>query len=202
MKETSHDEFIKSNSTALVLLNTRNIAGYKSLEEMVNPNTDSKWGNQFGFLHVSIPELSHPESLNPVSFVFKAKEIIKRKRNSVAVSLTAKLLEAVRKYRGPEATAQYIHSTLKNSSMTVSNMIGPIEQMALANHPCAGMYFMVVGVPQSVTITVMSYVGKLRVAIGTEKGHIDPNKFKSCIQNAFDMMFKATVTNSSSQANL
>ena len=105
MKETSHDEFIKSNSTALVLLNTRNIAGYKSVEEMVKPDADSKWGNQFGFLHVSIPELGHSELSNPVSFVFKAKEIIKRKRNSVAVALTAKFLEGVRKYRGPEVRA-------------------------------------------------------------------------------------------------
>lgn len=47
-----------------------------------------------------------------------------------------------------QAAAQFIHSTLKNSSMTVSNVIGPVEQMALANHPCKGLYFMVVGVPQ------------------------------------------------------
>ncbi|XP_057506204.1 wax ester synthase/diacylglycerol acyltransferase 11-like [Actinidia eriantha] len=202
MKETNNDDFSKSNSTALVLLNTRNIVGYKSVEEMLKPKADKKWGNQIAFLHVSIPKLSHSESLNPVYFVFKAKELIKRMRNSAVLFLTAKLLEAMRKYRGPEATAHYIHSTLKNSSMAISNMIGPTEQIAVANHPFAGMYFMVVGSPQSLTITVMSYVGKLRVAIGTEKGHIDSNKFKSCIQNAFDMMFKATVTNSSSQANL
>ncbi|PSR89761.1 O-acyltransferase [Actinidia chinensis var. chinensis] len=197
MKVTKHDEFSKSNSTAMVLLNTRNIVGYKSVEEMLKSNADKKWGNQFAFLHISIPELGHSESSNPVCFVFKAKEMIKRMRNSTVVSLTAKVLEAMRKYRGPEATARYIHSTLKNSSMAISNMIGPTEQMAVANHPFAGMYFMVVGGPQSLTITVMSYAGKLRVAIGTEKGHIDSNKFKSCIQNAFDMMFKATVTNSS-----
>lgn len=53
---------------------------------------------------------------------------------------------------------------------------------------------------QSLTITMVSYMGKLRVAVGTEKGHIDPNKFKSCVQNSFDMMFKA-VANSPSHPN-
>ncbi|KAL7000412.1 hypothetical protein U1Q18_001561 [Sarracenia purpurea var. burkii] len=103
MKETSGDHFNKSNSTALVLLNTRNINGYKSVEEMVKkPDGDAKWGNQFGFLHVAIPDLLGDEYSNPTSFVFKAQEIIGRHINSAAVYLTAKLLEALRKYRGPE----------------------------------------------------------------------------------------------------
>lgn len=201
MQETGQDHSTKSNSTALVLLNTRNISGYKSVEEMVNPDPNTKWGNQFGFIHVSIPELKRAaDEIYPTKFVFEAQEIIKRKKNSAAVFLTGKLLETLRKYRGPEATARHIRNTLKNSSMTISNVVGPVEQMAIANHPCSGIYFMVVGVPQSLTIAMVSYMGKLRVAVGTEKGHIDPNKFKSCVQNSFDMMFKAAA-NSPSQPN-
>ncbi|MBA0814930.1 hypothetical protein Gohar_020725 [Gossypium harknessii] len=75
--------------------------------------------------------------------------------------------------------------------MTISNMIGPVERMALANHPIKSLYFMVVGVPQSLTITMVSYMGKLRIAVGTEKGYIDPPKFKSSIENAFEMILKA-----------
>ncbi|TYI87882.1 hypothetical protein E1A91_D04G166900v1 [Gossypium mustelinum] len=63
--------------------------------------------------------------------------------------------------------------------------------MALANHPIKSLYFMVVGVPQSLTITMVSYMGKLRIAVGTEKGYIDPPKFKSSIENAFEMILKA-----------
>ncbi|XP_058218752.1 wax ester synthase/diacylglycerol acyltransferase 4-like [Rhododendron vialii] len=201
MQETGQDHSTKSNSTALVLLNTRNISGYKSVEEMVKPDPNTKWGNQFGFIHVSIPELMKAaDEIYPIKFVFEAQEIIKRKKNSAAVFLTGKLLETLRKYRGPEATARHIRNTLKNSSMTISNMVGPVEQMAIANHPCSGIYFMVVGVPQSLSIAMVSYMGKLRVAVGTEKGHIDPNKFKSCVQNSFDVMFKAAA-NSPSQPN-
>ncbi|KAL0400026.1 UNVERIFIED_CONTAM: hypothetical protein Sradi_2345900 [Sesamum radiatum] len=85
--------------------------------------------------------------------------------------------------------------------MTVSNIIGPVEQMALSNQPVKGLYFMVVGVPQSLTITMLSYMGKLRLAVGTENGLIEAPKFKFCIQNAFDMIFKAAVDHYSPAAN-
>ncbi|KAJ4845595.1 hypothetical protein Tsubulata_005726 [Turnera subulata] len=180
------------NPTSLVLLNTRNIGGYKSIREMVKPDAESPWGNQFGFLHVSVPPLTDTTSSNPLEFVEKAQQMIKRKKNSLAVSLTGRLLEVLRKLRGPEETAKYIHKTLRNSSMTISNVIGPVENMALANHPVKGLYFMVVGVPQSLTITMVSYTGKLRVAVGAEKGFIDPQKFKACVEDAFESIFKSS----------
>lgn len=190
MQETGKG-FGDSQSTALVLLNTRNISGYKSVQEMLKPDDKTKWGNQFAFLHVAVPELVHDQSSDPLEFVAQAQKIIKRKRESLAVYLTGQSLETIRKFRGPEAAAQFIHSTLKNSSMTVSNVIGPVEQMALANHPCKGLYFMVVGVPQNLTITILSYMRTLRIAVGAEKGHIDSQKFNSCIEKAFELMYKA-----------
>lgn len=46
---------------------------------------------------------------------------------------------------------------------------------------------------QSLSVTLASYVGKLRFTIGVEKDFIDPHKFKSCIEKAFDMIFEAAV---------
>ena len=53
-----------------------------------------------------------------------------------------------------QVTARYIHGTLKNSSMAITNMIGPTEQVALDNHPCRGIYFMVLGSPE---VCLMKY---------------------------------------------
>ncbi|KAL6330468.1 hypothetical protein AAG906_040398 [Vitis piasezkii] len=182
-----------ANSTALVLLNTRVISGYKSIKEMTASDSSSQWGNQFAFLHVTLPELADAKFTSPLDFVAKAQQTIQRKRNSLAVHLTGRVLETLRKYRGPEVTARYIHSTLKNSSMTISNMIGPMEQVALANHPCRGMYFMTLGSPESMTISILSYMGKVRITVGTEKGFIDPRKFNACIEDAFQRVFEAAV---------
>lgn len=46
-----------------------------------------------------------------------------------------------------QAAARLIHNTIKDSSIGLSNLIGPVEQMALANHPIKGFYFSVAGAP-------------------------------------------------------
>ncbi|XP_016449561.1 wax ester synthase/diacylglycerol acyltransferase 4 [Nicotiana tabacum] len=191
-KETSNGK-----CTALVLFNTRAVGGYKSVSEMIKPNSEMPWGNHFTFLPVSLPKLTSTDSLNPLGFVQKARRVIKRQRNSASVFLTGRLLEILRKVEGPETTAKYIHATLKHTSMGITNLIGPLEEMALANHPIKGLYFAVVGAPQSLSVTMVSYVDKLRVAIVVEKGFIDPNKLKSCIEYSFDTIFNAAVLKSS-----
>jgi hypothetical protein len=55
-----------------------------------------------------------------------------------------------------QAVARYVHRTGKNSSMSISNVIGPVEKAALASYPIKGIYFMTVGVPQ--VILKLSYL--------------------------------------------
>ncbi|KAH8491622.1 hypothetical protein H0E87_023664 [Populus deltoides] len=43
----------------------------------------------------------------------------------------------------------------------------------------------------SLTITVVSYMDNLRVTVGAEKGFIDVQKLKSCIEEAFQMILKS-----------
>ncbi|KAI4346829.1 hypothetical protein L6164_007692 [Bauhinia variegata] len=186
--EEMNQKSSRAQSTALVLLNTRYISGYQSVAEMIQTNS---WGNKFAFLHVPIPELSEIKISNPLEFVYQAQKVIDRKKNSLAVPLTGMLLNAVDKLKGPETAAKYIHSTLKNSSATISSMIGPVEQMALANHPVKGLYFMVAGSPESLSITIMSYMGNLRIAFGMEKDFIDSERFTSCMETSLEMTLKA-----------
>jgi len=76
--------------------------GYKSIQEMVEPNADSPWGNHFAFLNIPVPKLRDAAGAeNPLQFVFKARRIVRRKRmSSFAVYLTAKYLQLVSKFRG------------------------------------------------------------------------------------------------------
>lgn len=185
MQEMNNEKSSNQNCTALVLLNTRLAASYKSVQEML-VEMNKSWGNQFGFLPVSVPKSN--ELSKPLDFVWEAHNIIKRHRSSSAWYLTSRLWDILKKFRGPEAGARHIHSTLKNSSMAITNMIGPIEQMALANHPIEGIYFMVVGSPQSLIISAMSYMGKLRIVLGAEKGYINSNKLKACMKDAFQLI--------------
>ena len=101
MQEVSK-ESSNSNSTAMVLLNTRMLRSFVSVKEMVKPDAKSPWGNHFAFLHVPIPKFTDSGLSDPLEFIKKSRQIIKSKRSSLGVYLTAKLLEAVHKFRGSE----------------------------------------------------------------------------------------------------
>lgn len=42
-------------------------------------------------------------------------------------------------------------------------------------------------------MTMVSYVGKLRIAMTMEKDFMDPNKFKSCLEYAFESIYSAAL---------
>ncbi|XP_019053637.1 PREDICTED: O-acyltransferase WSD1-like [Nelumbo nucifera] len=180
-------------STALVLLNTRIIGNIQPIKEMMKQGTKAPWGNHFAFLHVPIPTLADSDTANPLDFVLKAKQIIRKKRSSLAVYLNGKLIDTMRQLRGPEKTAQYIHSTIRKTSMGISNMVGPKEKMCLAGYPIGGLYFLVTGAPQCVSVTAVSYMGNLRIAVAVEKGFIDNQLFKSCMEKAFERISEAAL---------
>ncbi|KAI3515466.1 hypothetical protein L1887_14362 [Cichorium endivia] len=193
--EATREEARNARSTALVVLNTRSMGAYKSVDEMLhNQEAKSLWGNKCLFLHISIPKLHQTHGpLNPLKFVLETKNMINNNRNSFAVYLNGMLIDSIGKYRSPEAGDKYFHTTLKNSSMVVSNVIGPLEKMALSNQPVKGFYYVAATFPQSLTVTVMSYMDQLRVAVGSEKDFIDHVRFRTCIQKAFSMIFDAAV---------
>ncbi|KAK4793256.1 hypothetical protein SAY86_023691 [Trapa natans] len=181
-----------ARTTALVLLNTRSLRAYKTVQEMAQPACKSPWGNRFSFLHVSVPKLTDSTAVNPLKFVYLAHKLIKRKRSSLAVYLTGHLLHLVRKLRGPEAAARYMHNSIKNTSISITNLMGPNEQMALCQHPIKGLYSMTVGVPQSLAVSIVTYNGRARIGIAAEKGFIDSQKLALCIDDAFMMISQAT----------
>ncbi|XP_057737853.1 wax ester synthase/diacylglycerol acyltransferase 4-like [Arachis stenosperma] len=95
------------------------------------------------------------------------------------------------KIQGTEAAAKHVYKTMANSSVIISNVVGPVEQVAFANHPIKGFYFTAIGPPTSVMVTILSYMGNLHVAFGVEKGVIDEQQLLSCFETAKEMIFNA-----------
>ncbi|XP_013456651.3 O-acyltransferase WSD1 [Medicago truncatula] len=192
MKEMN-EKTKRANSTAVVMLNTRNIGGYQSLTEMQKPECKGLWGNQISFLQIPIPKVSQSVISNPLEFVWNSRELIKRKRRSFSVYLVAMLMDLEMRLRGPEAVAKIIYNTIGNSSVLMSNLVGPVEKMTLANHPVYGLYFTATGGPEDLTITIISYEKILRIAMKTQKGFIDEHKLKFYIEKASEIIFKAAM---------
>ncbi|KAI3922588.1 hypothetical protein MKX01_006277 [Papaver californicum] len=196
--ETSSRSSCNAHSTDLGLLNTREITTYQSVEEMGKLETKGPWGNNFGFIHVFIPDATNIDTSDPLEFVFKAKKMITKKKNSLIIYLTGKLIDLIRKLGGPEETSKYIRDVIWKTSMAISNLIVPMEKISLENRPVKGIYFMVVNVPQSLMVTMVSYTGKMRIIVGAEKELINHKLFNACLEKAFERIFKAAIDSVSS----
>ncbi|KEH30690.1 O-acyltransferase WSD1-like protein [Medicago truncatula] len=118
--EEMNEKTKKSNSTAVVMLNTRNIEGYQSLKEMQKPESKSLWGNQISFLQIPIPKLSQSD---PLEFVWKARKLIKRKRRSFGVYLIGLLLNLEMKLKGSEVCHTLFNHSSKNLMLYLFSLI-------------------------------------------------------------------------------
>jgi len=47
-----------------------------------------------------------------------------------------------------QAVAKHLRGTVMNSSAVISSLVGPTQQMSLANHPVKGLYFTLAGGPE------------------------------------------------------
>ncbi|XP_020985014.2 wax ester synthase/diacylglycerol acyltransferase 2-like [Arachis duranensis] len=187
-------ESSKAEATGLVLLNTRRLRAYKSVKEMLDTKTNSgaSWGNQIQYMHLPIPKSNdNSNSLNPLEFVLSAHKIINSLRNSLAIPLNGVLLGLIDKIKGPEAAAKYIYKALANSSLSISNVVGPVEKVAIDNHPVKGIYCMSIGTRQSLTVTILSYMGYFHIGFGVEKDWIDVHHLISCFETAQEMILNA-----------
>ncbi|KAI3908544.1 hypothetical protein MKX01_009346 [Papaver californicum] len=196
--ETASKGSGNARSTAIIPVNTREITTYQSVEEMRKPTAKGAWGNNFGFIHVSIPDSANVDTSDPLEFVYKAKKVMTKKKNSLIVHVTGILIELMRKLRGPEKTSKYIYDVMRKVSLGISNIIGPVEKISLANHPINGFYFMVVNVPASLMITMISYMGKMAISIGAEKELINHKLFSNCLEKAFERIYEAAMDSASS----
>ncbi|XP_023511661.1 O-acyltransferase WSD1-like [Cucurbita pepo subsp. pepo] len=137
MQEHSPDSR-EANSSALILLNTRKAKAYKSVQEMVETDTDAPWGNRIAFLPMPIPKLMDSTlSTAPLEFVKEAKKNIMLQRSPLSGIVYCLVLKRFKK---------------------------------------------------SLIVTIVSYMGDLRIVFGGEKCFIDLHKLKACVEDAFQRM--------------
>ncbi|KAG9457269.1 hypothetical protein H6P81_001777 [Aristolochia fimbriata] len=169
--------------TLLMALNTRITKEFQSVKEMVEAKT---WGNESTLVQVPIPSCADVENADPLNFVLEAKKIINKKKKSMMPFMMTRLLKLLWNLKGPEAVSLYYKDFVNNSSLVMSNMIGPKEKIKLADQELKNVCFFLTGLPNSVVASVMSYNGQMTVAMTIEKGFIDPKLLVACMHEAFE----------------
>ncbi|MCL7040530.1 hypothetical protein MKW94_003582 [Papaver nudicaule] len=159
-----------ADMTICVMLNTRIFKGSKNLEDMIKAEA---WGNHSSLVFAKLPTFPNDE------------------QNSMIVYLLDSILGFAIRMKGQKGIDEMLYKSFKNATTLITNLIGPKEQMAFMNHPVGSCYYFVSGVPQSITFTSVTTNENLMVVVTMEKGFIDSKLFTSCMDEAFENIFRA-----------
>ncbi|XP_026429614.1 O-acyltransferase WSD1-like [Papaver somniferum] len=181
-----------TSMTICVMLNMRIFKGFTSMEDMIRADA---WGNHSRLLLTPLPTSTNLEEVNPLDFIIKAKHNMDRKKNSMIFYFIESLLKTAMWTKGQKGIDDMLYSSFKNTTTLITSVIGPKEQMAIMNHPVSSFYYFVSGVSQSITFTSVSCMEQLKLVVTMEKGFIDSELFISCMDEAFDNIFRAAIQN-------
>ncbi|KAK9109142.1 hypothetical protein Sjap_017202 [Stephania japonica] len=142
------EDFGGERMTSLTMLNLRSLRGFNNVDEMVKAGI---WGNSSITLCMPIPTFVPKEHIDrdPLEFIERAKESMKRIRDSALVQIIMPVIKKLNHMKGAEAVAEFISSTMKNNTTLITNVIGPNEKMAMAGYPVGDFFYFVTGIPQA-----------------------------------------------------
>ncbi|CAL9050441.1 unnamed protein product [Musa banksii] len=132
---------------------------------------ETKWGNFIGY---TILPFSIMRCKNPLDYIRRAKATADRK-NSLEAIFTYKGAELIVKCFGIKAAAALCRRVLSNTTLSISNMIGPVEEIVFYDHPLVYLALSVFGHPQALTVHFQSYVNTMKIVLTVDEAVIpDP----------------------------
>ncbi|XP_024993159.1 O-acyltransferase WSD1-like isoform X2 [Cynara cardunculus var. scolymus] len=118
-----------------LLINLRPSSGIQALADMMEKNTEAKWGNWIGY--VLLPFTIGIRD-DPIDYVREAKATIDRKKHSLEALYTFSISELVLKFFGIKAASSLSHKIITHTTLCFSNLVGPLEEIGFYGH---GMEF-------------------------------------------------------------
>ncbi|KAG7560195.1 O-acyltransferase WSD1 N-terminal [Arabidopsis thaliana x Arabidopsis arenosa] len=182
-KKVGEDQESKKNSTDMpkairlrsaLLVNLRPNTGIQDLADMMAKGSKCRWGNWIGYI---VFPFSIGLRDDPLEHLQRAKRIIDRKKNSLEAALTFVAGKFIIKTFGVEVAAKIINRALSNTTMSFSNLIGPIEEISFYGHPITYMAPSVYGHPHALTMHFQSYMNQMTISLTVDPTVIsDPHR--------------------------
>ncbi|KAL0729909.1 hypothetical protein Bca4012_026002 [Brassica carinata] len=132
------------------------------LADIMAKGSKCTWGNWIGYI---IFPFSIAFCDDPLEHLRRAKSIIDRKKNSFEALLTFIVGNFVLKSFGVQRAADILKRTLSNTTMSFSNLVGPIEEIGFYGHPVTYMAPSVYGHPHALTMHFQSYMNKMTISL-------------------------------------
>eukprot|EP01018_Ginkgo_biloba_P037486 Gb_41481 [translate_table: standard] len=181
--------FEKLRFTGLAMVNTRASSGLQELANMMEGISKARWGNDMGY--VLLP-LSLAKFNDPLDYVRQAKVLVDRKKLSLEAIFSYKIAALVMKFLGAKAAADLDYKALASTSLLISNVQGPVEEVAFAGNPITYFDATCSSLPQAVILHMVSYAGRARMLVSVAKDIIpDPEVLTQCFEDSLQDMKKA-----------
>ncbi|XP_078443118.1 wax ester synthase/diacylglycerol acyltransferase 2-like [Wolffia australiana] len=181
-KETAKDIAIRG----VVAVNLRR-EGSKDLFGLIRMGEDVKWGNRVGYF--VLPISLEGQNNNPLSYVKKARSLLDRKKTSFEAQFSY-LTNNIASYLFGRKSLESLHGNFRsNSSLFLSNIVGPSHPIAFANNLVTRMGVTLSDLPGTIDVHMISYDGKAFLQILVAEEVIpDPELLCICIQEALQEM--------------
>ncbi|KAH6767100.1 hypothetical protein C2S52_018083 [Perilla frutescens var. hirtella] len=178
--------------TGVAMVNLRSQSGLQDLSKLMETRSGTRWGNKFGML--LLPIYYHKGSSDPIQFVRRAKTMIDKKKLSLEGPFSYAIGNLVMSLFGPKIACLLNYRILCNTSFTVSNVVGPKEEITAAGNPVKHIRVTSSSLPHAMTMHMVSYAGVADLQILVAKEIIpDPKLIASCFENALLQMKEAAL---------
>ncbi|KVH89040.1 O-acyltransferase, WSD1, C-terminal [Cynara cardunculus var. scolymus] len=178
---------IRLRSTLLV--NIRPSSGIQALADMMEKDTEAKWGNSIGY--VFLPFTIGIKD-DPIDYIRDAKAMIDRKKLSLEALYTASIVDLVLKFFGIKASSMFARRIFSHTTLVFSNMVGPIEEIEFYGHTLEYLAPCCYGQPHGLMINLQSYVNKMTIVLSVDERIIpDPQKLLDDLEDSLKLIKEA-----------
>ncbi|XP_076898686.1 wax ester synthase/diacylglycerol acyltransferase 11-like [Bidens hawaiensis] len=172
-----------------LLVNIRPSPGIQALADMMEKNTEAKWGNWIGYV---ILPLTIGIRDDPLDYVREANATINRKKHSLEALCSFSVAALVFKLFGVKAANTMSHMAIGHTTLGFSNLVGPQEEIKFYGHDMEFLAPSCYGHPHSLMINFQSYVNKMTIVLSVDETAIlDPHKLLDDFETSLKLIKEA-----------
>ncbi|KAK1358893.1 O-acyltransferase WSD1 [Heracleum sosnowskyi] len=149
--------------TGLAMINMRSQKGLQDVSDFKLNNKGTRWGNKFGTL--LLPVYYHRNDSDPLQYLKRAKVMIDRKKLSLEGYFSYKVGYFLMSYLGSTLAGWLNYRICSNTTFTISNVIGPGEEVTIAGNPVEYIRVNTSSLPHAITMHMLSYAGRADLQI-------------------------------------
>ncbi|CAI5457729.1 unnamed protein product [Closterium sp. Yama58-4] len=204
--------------SALALFNLRPAPGLQELSElMAGQRSQARWGNHLGNILLPLPIFSRVQGRNyrpsqqsdsnkpscrggegecegrgtkeEVERLGAVRALCASRKDSLMAHWTYLNGRLLMPLVGCKPVAALTRRSLDQTTLSLSNVVGPLEEVALHGHPISAILPSVYGSNHALTCHIQTYKGAARIVVSGVKQHVpNPHLLCQCFLEAFQQL--------------